>query len=105
MTMRAASGSQVSVQPVSPLAADNVAVANATGHLLLTPAGTIATLTVTLPNVCSAFANRITIFSSQAITVLTIATGSNTIVGTLSTLALGGFASFVLVGTVWYRCG
>lgn len=71
--------------------------------LLLDPAGTLATLTVVLP-VNPSDGDRATISTSQILTALTI---TGTIVGTLTTLALSGFASFKYnqASAKWFRVG
>lgn len=94
-----------STQVITPLAEDSIIVNAGIGTLIVTPAGTLATLTISLPATCTAFGNRITILSSQALTLLTLTGIGTTIVGPITTLALGAFATYVLNGTVWYRCG
>lgn len=72
----------------------------------ITPAGTIAALTLTLPPLAGAFDGQIvTIFSTQIITALTIAAGSGTTLGgtTLSAAAANTTYRFQLAGTVWVR--
>lgn len=71
--------------------------------LMINPAGTLAALTVVLP------ANPVDgqdfcVCTSQIITALTI---TGTIVGTLTTLALGGYAWFIYSATAakWMRAG
>lgn len=71
--------------------------------ICINPAGTLAALTVVLP--ASPFdGQECTIATSQILTSLTI---TGTIVGTLTTLALGGFARFVYSAQAskWFRAG
>lgn len=73
-------------------------------YALLDPAGTLATLTVNLPS-SPLDGDEVTLSTSQILTALTV--GNGTIVGTLTTLALGGFAKFVYntASSKWFRCG
>lgn len=93
------------VQYVAP-ATGNTVIANTNGYtrLLIDPAGTLATLTITMPS-SPQDGDRLEISSSQVLTALTISGG--TIVGTLTTLAVAGFASFVFsaTGSKWFRVG
>jgi hypothetical protein len=92
-------------QDSAPTTGSTVTV-NSNGYvvLFLRPAGTIATLTVTLPGSPSD-GDRISISSSQIITALTMNGG--TIVNALTTLALGGFAEYTYnsAGSNWFRSG
>lgn len=71
--------------------------------LTIDPAGTLATLTVNLPS-NPQDGDEAIICTSQILTALTVTNG--TIVGTLTTLALGGYARFAYssVGK-WFRIG
>lgn len=93
-----------SVQAAAPTTGQTVTVSSGTTALLLNPAGTLATLTVTLPS-SPVDGQPLIISTSQALTALTVNGG--TIVGTLTTLALGGYAYFVYgaTATKWFRCG
>jgi hypothetical protein len=77
-----------------------------TGTCLLTPAGAISGVTLTLPAQASD-GFRQSILSSQTVTGLTVSPGSGqTIVGTASfTLAAGSEAVFMFVAdtSTWYR--
>lgn len=90
------------VQEAIPTAGQSVMILDTSDVLFLNPAGTLATLTVVLPT--GGAGRRVTISSAQLITLLTI---TGTIVGTLTTLALGGFAEFIYSATTskWYRTG
>ena len=92
------------VQAVAPATGNTVVVSAGTTALLLSPAGTLATLTITLPS-SPVNGQALVIATSQALTALTVNGG--TIVGTLTTLALGGFAYFVYDSATskWFRCG
>lgn len=71
--------------------------------IIINPAGTLANLTVVLP--AAPVDGQVCILAtSQILTALTI---TGTIVGTLTTLALGGFATFVYSATAakWFRAG
>lgn len=96
-------GNIVVTQYEAPVAGATVNANAGTEVLFLNPAGTLATLTVVLP-VTPVEGQDFTLATSQIITTLTI-TGA--IVGTLTTLALGGFARFVYSAAAakWFRCG
>ncbi len=92
------------VQYVTPSAGDTVTITgSANTTLLLNPAGTLLTLTIALPS-SPVDGDRVQIGSSQIITTLSI---TGTIVGTMATIALGGFASFCYNSTAnkWFRIG
>jgi hypothetical protein len=93
-----------SVQDATPATGGNVAVSSDAGVLVISPSGSLASLTVTMP-ASPSNGRRVTICTTQAITVLTLAGGL--FIGGVSTLALGGFASFCYVSSVgrWVRCG
>lgn len=93
----------VRTQYVAPTAGATVNANAGTEVLFLDPAGTLATLTVALP-LNPVEGQDFTVSSSQIVTALTF---TGTIVGTLTTLALGGFARFVYSATAakWFRCG
>lgn len=92
------------VQAVAPTTGNTVVIGQGVTALLLNPTGTLSTLTVTLPS-NPRDGQSLVIATSQIITTLTINGG--TIVGTLTTLALGGNAYFVYGATAakWFRCG
>lgn len=71
--------------------------------LMIDPAGTLATLTVVLPT-APENGDTVLITTSQILTALTL---TGTIVGTLTTLALGGFAKFQYStrASKWFRVG
>lgn len=96
---------RTSVQRYVPLTGATLTVARAKDAvLLIDPAGTLATLTVALPTTYLENGDTVTIATSQIITALTL---TGTIVGTLTTLALGGFAKFQysLPAAKWFRVG
>lgn len=74
--------------------------------LLIVPVGTLPTLIATLPSTSLINGQIVIIHSTQLITALTLNGG--TIVGiALTTLALGGFASYRYSSTTtnWHRIG
>lgn len=93
------------VQYSAPTTGSTVTVGS-TGHtkLLLNPAGTLATLTVTFPGSPSD-GDMVQLGSSQIITALTMNGG--TIVGALTTLAVGGAGTWVYSSTSssWIKTG
>lgn len=91
------------VQYAAPTTGQTVTALASTDVLQIDPAGTLATLTVVLP-ASPVDGQDFTVCTSQIITTLTV-TGS--IVGTLTTMALGGFARFSYSATAakWMRAG
>lgn len=95
----------------APLTGATVAVLPTTGTLLLDPAGTIATLTVTLPTAAQLIdGQEFAISSSQTVTALTLTPGAGTTVSnaptaiTISTTATYGYRfKYRLANTKWYR--
>lgn len=70
-------------------------------RVLLDPAGTLATLTVTLPSATDG--QSVAIMTSQALTLLTLNGG--TIINTVTTLALGNSAEYIysVSSNKWFR--
>ena len=93
------------VQYAAPETGATVTVNN-TGHvrLILNPAGSLLALTVTLPGSPSD-GDMIELGCSQVVTTLTMNGG--TIVGGLTSFAVGGFASYAYssTGASWFRIG
>lgn len=106
MSYQAVAGNQLPlVQYAAPVAAATVTVgSNGYVRLLLNPAGTLATLTVALPG-SPANGDVVEIGCSQVVTLLTISGG--TVIGALTSLAVGGFASYCYSSTAstWFRIG
>lgn len=76
--------------------------------LILTPAGTIATATLTLPLVSNAVDRQeLLVNTTQTITALTISANGGSTVGAPTTLAANGFfrLRFDAVLKTWYRVG
>jgi hypothetical protein len=95
------------LQYSAPAAAATVTVAVNTRVLALKPAGTIATLTVTLP-VTPNDGHTVQIMCSQIVTTLTLDAGAASVVGAaLSAFTAGGFATYCyrVADTTWYRVG
>lgn len=82
-----------------------ITLTNATSHLVYYKSTTSAALTVTLPSADLQNGQEVTIASRPAITTLTINGG--TIYGAPTTMAAGGFASFIYssLSASWYRKG
>lgn len=67
------------VLDAAPLTGTTVALPAGTAKLMLTPAGTIAALTVTLPAAAQLYDGQpLSIYSSQTVTALTVTAGSGT---------------------------
>jgi hypothetical protein len=82
-----------------------ITLTTSTNHLLYDNAATAASLTVTLPSASLTDGQVITIATRSAITSLTVNGG--TIYGNPTTLAAGGFASFIYSSgaSAWFRKG
>lgn len=88
----------------APTTGATVTPAAGTDVLILRPAGTLATLTVNMP-VSPYDGQDFTVVSTQTVTALTMSGG--TIVGALTTIVVGGFATFIYNGanSEWCRAG
>lgn len=79
----------------SPITGATVQITNGSDsvHLILSPAGTLATLTIVLPSVASVVDKQeILVTSTQVLTALTISiNGASNILGAPTTLSAGGF--------------
>jgi hypothetical protein len=85
----------------------NVVASNNMGGIQFTPAGTLATGTLTMPS-APVDQQEWGLGSSQAITALTMnAAAGQTLAGALTTIAKDGFArwKYFLATTTWYRIG
>lgn len=93
----------VVTQYATPTTGQTVTASSGVNALLLDPSGTLLALTVVLPS-GPVDGQVFMIGCSQIITTLTI---TGTIVGTLTTFALGGFARFCYSGSgaKWFRVG
>jgi len=89
-----------------PLTGTTVTVATGNTWLILTPAGTLAALTVALPTNRVA-QQRVLINTTQIITALTISGAGTTVVGAPTTLAANGFVKMRYDGVLnlWARVG
>ena len=89
------------VQTASPLTGTSIAATAGVSKLVLTPAGTIAALTVTLP----AFASLVNgqeffIHTSQTVTALTVTAGSGTtLVPTITTVTAAAPVKLIFIQT------
>lgn len=98
------------IQYNAPTTGASITVLGPTSTLLLEPAGTIATLTVTLPALANLKQGQILRISSTAtVTALTLTAGSGTTIAaqnptaiTVSATTSYGYA-LVFYGTKWYR--
>jgi len=89
-------------QTITPPYADGTRPA----FVCLTPAGTLAALTVRLPAAGTNAEKLVTISTTQTLTSFTVTAVSGSIITpSLTTLAAGGFVSFKSDGTNWRRVG
>lgn len=94
-------------QFASPLTGTTVVVTTANSWLVLTPAGTIAALTLTLPT-DRIDGEEVIVNSTQIITALTVGGAGTTVVGAPTTLAtVNSFFRMRYNNTLaaWYRIG
>lgn len=99
------------VQHEVPLTGASITVAAVTGKLVIDPAGTIATLTVTLPAAADLYDGQtLEIGSSETVTALTLTPGSGTTIAqtptaiTASTTAAYGYKLVYIQSTTqWIR--
>lgn len=93
------------IQYATPTTGSTVTIGS-TGstRLILNPAGTLVALTVTFPSTPSD-GDFVQLCSSQAITTLTMNGG--TVIGALTTAAIGTFASYIfnITTSSWFRIG
>jgi hypothetical protein len=91
---------------VTPTTGQTQTLTPDTRTLVMTPAGTLAAQTITLPGSSTTSGKEIVVVSSQIITALTVnSAGGVTVAGAPTTLAANGFFRMRLVGTVWRRVG
>lgn len=88
----------------------SVAINNSSASvwLVLTPSGTLAAGTITLPNVANCVESQeVLVSSSQTVTALTIGLNGALAVGAPTTIAAGGFfrLRFEPILKTWYRVG
>jgi hypothetical protein len=97
---------QLAAQYAAPATGETVVIGAADSWLIVTPAGTIAALTITLPAIRAA-GQEVLVNTSQAITALTVGGAGTTVSGAPTTLATGGFFRMKYDGVlnVWYRVG
>ncbi len=69
--------------------------------VFLNPASTLATLTINMPS--AADGQKVSIMTSQVLTLLTL--GGGTILSTLTTLGINAFATYAYSATsaIWFR--
>lgn len=93
------------IQYATPATGDTITVGS-TGStkLLINPSGSLLTLTISFPSVPTD-GDYLQIGSSQAVTTVTMSNG--TVVGPLTTMAVGTFASYIYNSTAskWFRVG
>lgn len=102
-----APASAMAIQNSTPTAGQTVVMTADTNDrtLYMTPAGTLATLTVTLPaNATSRLGQIARIATTQAVTAITI-NGATTILGNVTSLNANDCITFQKVAdNVWIRC-
>jgi len=95
------------IENVTPTAGTTITVSDTTRYYVMTPAGTLATLTVKMP-ANPVDGQEVWISSTQVVTTLTHqANTGQTLNGALTTIAVNGFGAWVykLSNTTWYRIG
>ena len=95
----------------TPLTGATVAITPVTSntHLIITPAGTIANLTLTIPIVPGAVdAQEVLVNSTQAVSTLTISVnGATAVIGAPTSLNANDYfrLKYDILMTTWYRVG
>lgn len=95
------------LQYSAPTTGQSITISAGNTALILEPAGTLATLTVTLP-IAPGDGWLVKVSSTAIITALTLSAGAgDTIVNAITTLAAAGFAEYVYRASTlkWYRVG
>lgn len=92
------------LQYSAPTTGSTVAITSPNTSLVIEPAGALLALTINMPGSPSD-GDDVKLSCTQVITTVTM--GGGTIVGTLTTIAASGFASYVYraANTSWYRIG
>lgn len=91
----------------APLTGASITIGANVEYLVLEPAGTIATLTVTFPASPGDY-QTVTISTTQTVTALTLSGNTGkTIANAVTTLAANGFVKYIYrpTNTKWYRVG
>lgn len=95
--------------PVTGGTISDIATATSDQHIIITPAGTLSTLTITMPLVPGATDKQeILVNCTQAITTLTLSTnGATAVVGAPSSLSANDYfrLKYDALMTTWYRVG
>lgn len=90
----------------TPTTGQTVTIADTADTAIIEPAGTLATLTVTLPTCSAPYDGKRAGFSStQIITALTVGATAGTVVDGAGSLAVGGGNQYLCRGSTakWYR--
>ena len=93
------------VQTESPTAGSTINVDQGTDILLIAPGSLLLTLTINLPDAPTTRSQRVRILSGRAITVVSVTTTANGLLGGISTMIINGFAEYLFVNGSWYRSG
>ena len=103
LTMPAAS---LAAQYAVPLTGATVVVGAGDAWLIISPAGTLAALTVTLPASRTA-GQEVLVVSSQIITALAVGGAGTTVIGAPTAMTANGFFRMKYDGVLnaWYRVG
>lgn len=91
----------------TPVTGFSITIGDGVARLILAPAGTLATGSVTMP-ASPADGEEVTVASTQIVGTLTMSPNAGqTLDGGLTSLAANSFARwvYVLSTTTWYRCG
>ncbi|MFM0630785.1 hypothetical protein [Paraburkholderia xenovorans] len=89
----------------SPTTGGTVTIASGTETALIVPAGSLSTLTVTLPGCTAGYNGSVARFSStQAVTTLTLNASSGSVVDPVTSLTIGAGHAYLCRGaaTAWY---
>ena len=93
------------VQTENPANGATVEVNAGTDILLIGSGASLLALTINLPTNPTTRSQRVRILSARSITVVSVTTTANGLLGGISTMLLNGFAEYLFVQGNWYRSG
>jgi len=93
------------VQTENPATGSTVNVAAGTDILLIGSGGLLLALTINLPDNPTTRSQRVRILSARPITVVSVTTTANGLLGGISSMIINGFAEYLFVSGSWYRSG
>jgi len=93
------------VQTENPTTGSTITVDVGTDILLIGSGSLLLALTINLPDNPTTRSQRVRILSARPITVVSVTTTANGLLGGISTMLINGFAEYLFVNGNWYRSG